>query len=141
MKKKDLKNFMIVNNGLEEMFLVFKSEEYNDEWIIIRDLDESEQDLCNCEEEGLRAFESIDFDDNLVCTYNKPASIVEVYDSLPIEAPFTMAVKELFNEYKPELLWKRKPTNLSASKLYHFETDKEKFEYLNSLVPPYFITE
>lgn len=142
MKSADLKNFMIVINGLEEMFLVIKGGEWHsDEWIIIRDLDEEELELCNVVEDGMRMFESEDFDDDLICTYNKPISITEVYESLPIEVPFDVDIKGLFNKHKPKLLWKRKPSNLSVSKLYSFETDEERWEYVNSLVPPYYTVE
>lgn len=139
MKSADLKNFMIVVTGLDEMFLVIKGTKYkSDEWIIIRDLDDTEQDLCNVEEEGMRMFKSDDFNDDLVCTYNKPASIVKIYDSLPIEVPFDVDIKGLFNEHKPKLLWKREPSILSVSKLYSFKTDEEKWKYVTSLVPPYY---
>ena len=142
MKSKDLKNFMVVVNGLGEMFLVIKGEEWHsDEWMIIRDLDEDELELCNVVEEGMRMFESEEFDGDLVCTDNKPMSITEVYECLPIEVPFNVDIKGLFNEHKPKLLWKRKPSNLSVSKLYSFKTDEERLEYINSIVPPYYTVE
>lgn len=139
MKKMDLKNFMVVCNGVEEMFLVIKGED--DEWILLRDLNESEQDKNNCGEVGAMAFESIDFNDDLVCVHDKPSSIIEVYDSLPVELPFNLAVKELFEKYKPQLLWKREPSVLSMSKIRSFKKSEEKLKYINSFVPPYFVVE
>lgn len=139
MKKRDLKNLMVVCNGIEEMFVVIKGEA--DEWILLRDLDESEQDKNNCEEDGLRAFESIDFNDDLVCVCDKPLSIIQVYDSLSIELPFELSVKELFEKHKPKLLWEREPSILSMSKIRSFNTNEAKLEYINSFVPPYFLVE
>lgn len=140
MKSTDLKNFMIVVTGLDEMFLVIKGEKYkSNEWIIIRDLDDTEQDLCNVEEEGMRMFESDDFDNDLVCKDSKPASIVEVYDSLPIKVPFNVDVKRLFNEHKPRLLWKREPSPLSKSKMCACKTEEDLKDYIDTIVPPYII--
>lgn len=144
MKKTDLKNFMIVCNGLEEMFIVFKGN--TDEWVIVRDLDESEQEEYYEEfgedaEPALSSYESEEFDDNLVYRGKSPFSITEVYDTLPIEPPFDLLVKELYEKYKPKLLWKREPSPLSISKLQSFKTKEEMKSYIDSIVPPYLTVE
>ena len=144
MKKADLKNFMIVCNGLDEMFIVFKGK--TDEWLMVRDLDEFEEEEYYEEygddaEPTLSSYESEEFNDDLVHVDKPPFSIIEVYDTLPIEPPFNLCVKELYEKYKPKLLWKREPSTLSISKLQSFKTTEEMKSYIDSIVPPYLTVE
>jgi len=143
MNKNDLRNFMIIRNGLDELYLVTVNDETH-KGLCIRDWSQEEWDEM-IEEEGnediLPSFDLDELDDNLVYTDEVPMSIVEVYDVLPIEPPFNLEVEKLFNEYKPKLLWKRKPSILSKSVLSSFNTNKEVIAYFSNIVPPYIIVE
>lgn len=126
MKKKDLRNFMIVRNGLENLFIVFKGK--TDEWIMVRDAEES-----------IESFESFDFDDNLVYK-DKPLSIIEIYEAVPIEVPFDLCIQKIYEQYKPKLLWKREASPVSKKKLENIPKNK-LMDYFSNIVPPYLITE
>lgn len=135
MKKYDLKNFMIVRSGIDdELYLLFKSEKGG---VIVRPPTDDEYDKYKeCDEEtenDVVWYDLDDFNDDLVYTEFVPCSIVEVYDSIPEQNNFILDVEELFNKFNPKLLWKRKPSNLSISRL-----ENEGIEYLNSVIPPYF---
>lgn len=137
MKKSDLKNFMIVRTGDTDYMSLLM--ELNDgDWMIIRSPSEEEWDLYDEAPIGLMGNE---FNDELIYINDPALSIIEVYDSIPLTCPFDLIVEELYDEYKPKLLWKREPSKLSKSKLEGFATKEEFMSYVSSLVPPYFIVE
>ena len=133
MKKKDLKNLMIVINGLEEMFIILGRK---DNFAIVKEIKEG-----NDGNDEIYGFESDQFNEDLVCVDDIHSSIIEVYDCLPIKPPFELNVEKLFNTYEPKLLWKRESSPLSKSKLESFNNNEDVMKYVNSIVPPYIIVE
>lgn len=142
MFKNDLRNFMMVRDGLDKLFLVMINDETH-KGIMARNYNEEEEANATDEEleEMLPMYEMDEFDDNLVNIEKPIWSIVEVYDVLPIEFPFELIVEELFDKYKPKLLWKRKASPLSLGRMKSFETVEEQRAYVESIVPPYIIVE
>ena len=142
MNKNDLRNFMIVRNGLDELFLVAANDETH-KGLCFRDYNEEEQIEMGEEWDGesIPCFDLDELDDNLVYIDKPPMSIVEVYDVLPIEPPFNLEVEKLFNEYKPKLLWEREPSPLSKSKMCACKTEEDLRSCIGTIVPPYIIVE
>ena len=140
MNKNDLRNFMIVRDGLDMLFLVIMNDETH-KGLVTRNYTEDEQNDMTEEElnETLPLYELDEFDNNFVHIEKPVWSIVEVYDCLPIEPPFNLDVEELFNKYQTKLLWKRDASPLSLSKLKSFGTEEEQKNYIESIVPPYIV--
>lgn len=140
MNKNNLKNFMMVRDGLDNLFLVMINDKVNKR-VMVRNYNEEEEANATDKEleEMLPMYEFDEFDDNLINIEKPVWSIVEVYNSLPIKMPFELNVEEMFNHYKPKLLWKREASPLSMSELKSFKTKKEQRNYVESIVPPYII--
>lgn len=137
MKNFELDNFMIVRDGFKNLYIVLKGETH--QWMIVRDLNELEQK--ECDDDCLGCFEWSDFNEDLVHKENLTFSITEVYESLSIKPPFDLCVNDLFEEYKPKLLWKREPSLISHSVLRTFKTAEDMSNYLDNFVPPYIIVD
>ena len=135
MKKEDLKNLMIVINGLEEMFIILGRK---NDFALIKEIKENKEG-----NDEIYGFESYQFNEDLICIEDIPSSIIEVYDCLPIKSlfEFNLNVEKLFNKYEPKLLWKREPSPLSKSKLESFSNNEDAMKYINSIVPPYIIVD
>ena len=135
MKKEDLKNLMIVINGLEEMFLILGDK---NNFVMIKEIKEDKEG-----NDEIYGFEADQFNEDLICIEDIPSSIIEIYDCLPIKSPFEfyLNVEKLFNKYEPKLLWKRDPSPLSKSKLESFNNNENAMKYVNSIVQPYIIVE
>lgn len=145
MKKSDLKNCMIVRNGYGELFLLLKNKCDNNYWVIVSSSIDEEYGSCWYDEDDSPIeFEADDFDDYLVNIEDPISSIIEVYEPIPIKFPLVLGVDslyDLYDKYKPELVWEREPSIVSKSKLESFSSNKEAMEYIDSIVPPYLIVE
>lgn len=139
MKKSDLKQFMLVQTGYNSDFYIVL-EDKNEDFFLFRT--PTEKELEEDENADPDVFLSCEFDDNLVCIEYKEHSIVSVYDSIPVDFPLKIySVEDLYNKYKPTLLWKRECSPISISKIKSFKDDEDRMNYINSIVPPYIAVE
>lgn len=130
MKKINLKNNMIIENGLGELFFLIGN---GREWVIARD--------ANNINNGNYGFSSTEFNDDLTHIKDPVLSIIKVYDSIQIQAPFILDISKLFEIHKPNLLWERKLSPISKSKLESFKNKKDAMAYIRSIVPPYIVVD
>lgn len=82
-----------------------------------------------------------EFNDDLININDPIASIIGVYNSIPLQLPFVLNVEDLYDKYKPELVWEREPSVISKSKLESFSSNEDVMAYINGIVPPYRIVE
>jgi len=121
MKKSELKKYMIVETGYD-----------NKKYLVV----------CNTLiDDNLKGYDlDFCFDDDLINKKFKPESISKVYEPVPLHLPFHLDIEKIFEEYKPKLLWERKPTKVSK-KLLSSMNEEQGMEYLNGLVFPILIVE
>ena len=120
MKKSEIKDYMIVETGLEnQKYIVLKGKLVDDE---------------------LNGYSLDDFDNNLIHKIHKPESISIVYAPVDIDFPFELDIEKIFSEQNPRLLWKREPTKLSR-KLIMKMGEKQGKKFLDRLVFPVVIVE
>ncbi len=120
MTKSDIKDYMIVETGYdEEKFIVLSGTLVDDE---------------------LNGFSLDEFDENLINLSDKPHSISKVYEAVDLKFPFELNIKQIFNEQKPKLLWKRNPIPISKRFLEKMK-QSELQKYLANIVYPCIIVE
>lgn len=120
MKKSDIKDYMIVETGLEDQkYLVLKGKLVDDE---------------------LNGYSLDDYDNDLIHKTHKPESISKVYAPVDIDFPFELDIEKIFSEQNPKVLWKREPTKLSK-KLISKMDEKQGKKYLDNLVFPVVIVD
>lgn len=137
MKKSDMKSYMIVVNGYGDMLLLLESKDIDNDWFVVGTPTEEELD----EDIRVAFYKGREFNDDLININDPIASITYVYDSIPLQFPFVLNVEDLYDKYKPELVWEREPSVISKSKLESFSSNKDVMAYINSIVPPYRIVE
>lgn len=97
MTKSDIKEYMIVEIGRDsEKMIVLSGTLVDDE---------------------LNGFSLDEFDENLINISSKTDSISKVYAAVDLKFPFELNIKQIFDEQKPKLLWKRNPTPISKRAL------------------------
>lgn len=137
MKKSDMKNYMIVVNGYGDMLLLLEGKDIDNDWFVVGTPTEEELD----EDMSAVFYKEREFNDDLININDPIASITDVYDSIPLQFPFVLNVENLYDKYKPELVWEREPSVISKSKLESFSSNKDVMTYISSIVPPYRIVE
>lgn len=137
MKKSDMKSYMIVINGYGNMLLLLESKGIDNDWFVVGTPTEEELD----EDISAVFYKEREFNDDLININDPIASITDVYDSIPLQFPFVLNVEDLYDKYKPELVWEREPSVISKSKLESFSSNKDVMTYISSIVPPYRIVE
>lgn len=137
MKKSDMKSYMIVINGYGDMLLLLKGKDIDNDWFVVGTPTEEELD----EDISAVFYKEREFNDDLININDPIASITDVYDSIPLQFPFVLNVEDLYDKYKPELVWEREPSVISKSKLESFSSNKDVMTYISSIVPPYRIVE
>lgn len=137
MKKSDMKSYMIVINGYGDMVLLLESKGIDNDWFVVGTPTEEELD----EDISAVFYKEREFNDDLININDPIASITDVYDSIPLQFPFVLNVEDLYDKYKPELVWEREPSVISKSKLESFSSNKDVMTYISSIVPPYRIVE
>lgn len=137
MKKSDMKNYMIVYNGYGDMLLLLKDNHIDNDWFVVGTPIEEELD----EDMSAVFYKEREFNDDLININDPIASIVGVYNSVPLKLPFVLNVEDLYDKYKPELVWEREPSVVSKSKLESFSSNEDVMAYINGIVPPYRIVE
>jgi hypothetical protein len=137
MKKSDMKSYMIVVNGYGDMLLLLEDKDIDNDWFVVGTPTEEELD----EDISAVFYKEREFNDNLININDPIASITDVYDSIPLQFPFVLNVEDLYDKYKPELVWEREPSVISKSKLESFSSNKDVMTYISSIVPPYRIVE
>lgn len=123
MKKDEIKDFMIVETGYDdEKFLVLNGVLVNNE---------------------LEGYALDDFDDELVNKEFRPASISKVYESVKLTLPFELDIENILEKQKPNVLWKRKPMEISLKYLESLEEEiREQFlEELDNFIYPIMFVE
>lgn len=137
MKKSDMKNHMIVYNGYGDMLLLLEDNHIDNDWFVVGTPIEEELD----EDMSAVFYKEQEFNDDLINIEDPIASIVGVYNSIPLQFPFVLNVEDLYDKYKPELVWEREPSVVSKSKLESFSSNEDAMAYVNGIVPPYRIVE
>lgn len=137
MKKSDMKSYMIVINGYGDMLLLLEGKDIDNDWFVVGAPTEEELD----EDISAVFYKEREFNDDLININDPIASITDVYDSIPLQFPFVLNVEDLYDKYKPELVWEREPSVISKSKLESFSSNKDVMTYISSIVPPYRIVE
>nr|DAF70842.1 MAG TPA: hypothetical protein [Caudoviricetes sp.] len=137
MKKSDMKSYMIVINGYGDMLLLLEGKDIDNDWFVVGTPTEEELD----EDISAVFYKEREFNDDLININDPIASITDVYDSIPLQFPFVLNVEDLYDKYKPELVWEREPSVISKSKLESFSSNKDVMTYISSIVPPYRIVE
>lgn len=137
MKKSDMKNYMIVYNGYGDMLLLLEDNHIDNDWFVVGTPIEEELD----EDMSAVFYKEREFNDDLINISDPIASIIGVYNSIPLQLPFVLNVEDLYDKYKPELVWEREPSVVSKSKLESFSSNEDVMAYINGIVPPYRIVE
>lgn len=137
MKKSDMKNHMIVYNGYGDMLLLLEDNHIDNDWFVVGTPIEEELD----EDMSAVFYKEREFNDDLININDPIASIIGVYNSIPLQLPFVLNVEDLYDKYKPELVWEREPSVISKSKLEGFSSNEDVMAYINGIVPPYRIVE
>lgn len=137
MKKSDMKNHMIVYNGYGDMLLLLEDNHIDNDWFVVGTPIEEELD----EDMSAVFYKEREFNDDLININDPIASIIGVYNSIPLQLPFVLNVEDLYDKYKPELVWEREPSVVSKSKLESFSSNEDAMAYINGIVPPYRIVE
>lgn len=137
MKKSDMKNYMIVYNGYGDMLLLLEDNHIDNDWFVVSTPIEEELD----EDMSAVFYKEREFNDDLINISDPIASIIGVYNSIPLQLPFVLNVEDLYDKYKPELVWEREPSVVSKSKLESFSSNEDVMAYINGIVPPYRIVE
>lgn len=137
MKKSDMKSCMIVVNGYGDMLLLLEDKDIDNDWFVVGTPTEEELD----EDISAVFYKEREFNDDLININDPIASIISAYNSIPLQCPFVLNVEDLYDKYKPELVWEREPSVISKSKLESFSSNKDVMAYINSIVPPYRIVE
>lgn len=137
MKKSDMKSYMIVINGYGDMLLLLEGKDIDNDWFVVGTPTEEELD----EDISAVFYKEREFNDDLININDPIASITDVYDSIPLQFPFVLNVEDLYDKYKPELVWEREPSVISKSKLESLSSNKDVMTYISSIVPPYRIVE
>lgn len=137
MKKSDMKNHMIVYNGYGDMLLLLEDNHIDNDWFVVGTPIEEELD----EDMSAVFYKEREFNDDLININDPIASIIGVYNSIPLQLPFVLNVEDLYDKYKPELVWEREPSVVSKSKLEIFSSNEDAMAYINGIVPPYRIVE
>lgn len=137
MKKSDMKSYMIVVNGYGDMLLLLECKGIDNDWFVVGTPTEEELD----EDRSVVFYKEREFNDDLININDPIASIIGVYNSIPLQFPFVLNVKDLYDKYKPELVWEREPSVISKSKLESFSSNEDVMAYINGIVPPYRIVE
>lgn len=137
MKKSDMKSYMIVINGYGDMLLLLEGKDIDNDLFVVGTPTEEELD----EDISAVFYKEREFNDDLININDPIASITDVYDSIPLQFPFVLNVEDLYDKYKPELVWEREPSVISKSKLESFSSNKDVMTYISSIVPPYRIVE
>lgn len=137
MKKSDMKNNMIVYNGYGDMLLLLEDNHIDNDWFVVGTPIEEEL----YEDMSAVFYKEREFNDDLININDPIASIISVYNSIPLQLPFVLNVEDLYDKYKPELVWEREPSVISKSKLESFSSNEDVMAYINGIVPPYRIVE
>lgn len=137
MKKSDMKNYMIVYNGYGDMLLLLEDNHIDNDWFVVGTPIEEELD----EDMSAVFYKEREFNDDLINISDPIASIIGVYNSIPLQLPFVLNVEDLYDKYKPELVWEREPSVVSKSKLESLSSNEDVMAYINGIVPPYRIVE
>lgn len=137
MKKSDMKNNMIVYNGYGDMLLLLEDNHIDNDWFVVGTPIEEEL----YEDMSAVFYKEREFNDDLININGPIASIISVYSSIQLQPPFILNVEDLYDKYKPELVWERDPSVVSKSKLESFSSNEDAMAYINGIVPPYRIVE
>ena len=137
MKKSDMKKYMIVCNGYGDMLLLLEDNHIDNDWFVVGTPIEEEL----YEDMSAVFYKEREFNDDLININDPIASIISVYNSIPLQLPFVLNVEDLYDKYKPELVWEREPSVVSKSKLESFSSNEDVMAYINGIVPPYRIVE